>query len=156
MRPVFRTDRGFTLVELLVVIAIIGVLIALLLPAVQSARSAARRMQCKSHLRNLALAVLDYESAEQAFPPGFISQPRNEEAWAWTTMVLPFLEQQQLYDAMGVADRRLADLFIAAGGDLTTAEIALVQTQLPIFRCPDDELRRCSRLKLATFRPVIR
>jgi prepilin-type N-terminal cleavage/methylation domain-containing protein len=131
---------GFTLVELLVVIAIIGVLVALLLPAVQAARSAARRLQCQSNLRNLALAVLNYESAAKAFPPGFVTQPRNEESWGWTNFVLPHLEQQQLYDALGVGERRLADLFIAAGNDLGAPEIKLVQTPLAIYRCPEDNL----------------
>lgn len=135
-----RTPRAFTLVELLVVIAIIGILVAMLLPAVQSARSSARRMSCKSHLRNLALSVLNYESTNQAFPPGFVSQPRNEESWGWTAFVLPYLEEQALYDNLGVSERRLADLFIAAGGDLSAPEIAWVQTPLPIFRCPEDQM----------------
>jgi prepilin-type N-terminal cleavage/methylation domain-containing protein len=77
--------RGFTLVELLVVIAIIGVLVALLLPAVQAAREAARRAQCQSNLKNIALAVLNYESMKKELPPGFISQPTEVEAWAWST-----------------------------------------------------------------------
>ncbi len=133
-----RACRAFTLVELLVVIAIIGVLVALLLPAVQSARAAARRSQCKSNMRNLALGLLNYESTNHKFPPGFIIQERSEESWGWTNFILPFIEQQPLYDSLGVADRRLADLFIAAGKDLNTPEIALVQTVLPIYRCPSD------------------
>ena len=74
--------RGFTLVELLVVIAIIGVLVALLLPAVQAAREAARRAQCQSHLKNIALAILNYESANKKLPVGLVSQPEPVEAWS--------------------------------------------------------------------------
>ena len=133
-----HATSGFTLVELLVVIAIIGVLVALLLPAVQSARAAARRSQCKSNLHNIALGLLSYESANAQFPPGFVIQERNEESWGWTNFILPFIEQQALFDALGVSERRLADLFIAANGDLDAPEIALVQTVLDIYRCPSD------------------
>ena len=66
-----RWNRGFTLIELLVVIAIIGILVALLLPAVQSARAAARRVQCTNNIRQVALAVLNYESANQHSPAGY-------------------------------------------------------------------------------------
>ncbi len=99
-------NRGFTLVELLVVIAIIGILIALLLPAVQAAREAARRMQCKNHLKQLGLAVLTYESTHRTFPPSasFPRIPNNLDTttvhWAnWVVLVLPFFEQQTLYDS---------------------------------------------------------
>src|SRR4051812_45093565 len=66
-------QNGFTLVELLVVIAIIGILVALLLPAIQAAREAARRAQCQSHIKNLSLAVLNYETTNKRFPPGFVA-----------------------------------------------------------------------------------
>ncbi len=133
-----RKFVAFTLVELLVVIAIIGVLVALLLPAVQAARAAARRSQCKSNMHNLALGLLNYESANNKFPSGFIIQERQEESWGWTNFILPYIEQQGLYDSLGVSDRRLADLFIAAGGRLDAPEIAFVQTVLPVYRCPSD------------------
>jgi prepilin-type N-terminal cleavage/methylation domain-containing protein/prepilin-type processing-associated H-X9-DG protein len=89
-------DSGFTLVELLVVIAIIGVLVALLLPAVQAAREAARRSSCVNNVKNLALGCLNYESSHKALPPS-----RKFDYWdsyTWTQYVLPFIEQQAVYD----------------------------------------------------------
>ena len=88
---------GFTLIELLVVIAIIAVLIALLLPAVQQAREAARRSQCKNNLKQIGLALHNYESARRAFPPGFVSQasvvndPGTGPGWGWGAHILPYL-----------------------------------------------------------------
>ena len=102
-----RPLHGFTLVELLVVITIIGILISLLLPAVQAAREAARRLQCQNNLKQLGLAVLNYESQWKIFPPsshwasksdvGAKNNPNLRESWI--VMVLPFLEQQALHDA---------------------------------------------------------
>ena len=92
---------GFTLVELLVVIAIIGMLVALLLPAVQAAREAARRAKCQSNLKNIALALQNYHSARNRFPKGFVAQPETVEAWAWSVYILPYLEEQAIYDRCG-------------------------------------------------------
>ena len=101
----FRKRRGFTLVELLVVIAIIGILIALLLPAVQAAREAARALQCKSNMKQIGVALHNYNAAIRAFPPAGIGY-----GWCSGTtddyvlnakgllMLLPHLEQQGLYD----------------------------------------------------------
>ncbi len=97
--------RAFTLVELLVVIAIIGILVALLLPAIQAAREAARRAQCQNHLKNLGLACLNYESAKKRLPPGFVSQPNLAEAWAWGTFILPYIEEQGIYDKSALQKR---------------------------------------------------
>src|SRR5690348_11561425 len=71
IRPMRADNRGFTLVELLVVIAIIGILVALLLPAIQAAREAARRSQCSNNMKNLALAVLNFESSKKRLPMDF-------------------------------------------------------------------------------------
>src|SRR3954454_8737337 len=81
-----RKRPAFTLVELLVVIAIIGILVALLLPAIQAAREAARRAKCQSNMKNIALALQNYHSANKRFPIGFVSTgPGAIEAWAWST-----------------------------------------------------------------------
>src|SRR5437667_3568664 len=86
--------RGFTLVELLVVIAIIGVLVSLLLPAVQAAREAARRAQCSNNLKQLSLALHNYENTHNTLPPAGI----DSNQMSWTVLLLPFFEQQALYD----------------------------------------------------------
>jgi prepilin-type N-terminal cleavage/methylation domain-containing protein len=101
---------GFTLVELLVVIAIIGVLIALLLPAVQAAREAARRMQCSNHLKQIGLAVHNFHDTQNGLPPvGFGSSAMGgamrTTIWA---LILPFAEQQSLYDFLNTADSSIA------------------------------------------------
>ncbi len=146
-----RPLHGFTLVELLVVIAIIGVLVALLLPAVQAAREAARRAQCQSHLRNVALAVLNYHETNKHYPVGFIpTGPTGAiESWSWSVFILPFLEEQSIYDQLRPSaaflqpvegtrkgPRNLADVF--AAGASNPAEIVPLQTPLSIFRCPSD------------------
>jgi prepilin-type N-terminal cleavage/methylation domain-containing protein len=96
-----RTRRGFTLVELLVVIAIIGLLVALLLPAVQAAREAARASQCKNHLKQLGLALHQYHDAHGRLPPGWLAnQPEGVPGWGWTAALLPYLEQRNLDETL--------------------------------------------------------
>jgi prepilin-type N-terminal cleavage/methylation domain-containing protein/prepilin-type processing-associated H-X9-DG protein len=100
-------SRAFTLVELLVVIAIIGILVALLLPAIQAAREAARRSQCQSNIHNVALAVLNYESSKKILPPGMTfdrAQGGNVHTLArygpnWIIHILPYMEEQGLRDS---------------------------------------------------------
>jgi prepilin-type N-terminal cleavage/methylation domain-containing protein len=90
-----RKFRGFTLVELLVVIAIIGVLIALLLPAIQAAREAARRMQCQNHLKQMVLAMHNFHDTVNGLPPVTVGLGPN-----WTPMLYPYIEQQALWDSL--------------------------------------------------------
>jgi prepilin-type N-terminal cleavage/methylation domain-containing protein/prepilin-type processing-associated H-X9-DG protein len=104
-----RARTGFSLIELLVVIAIIGVLVALLLPAVQAAREAARRIQCTDNMKQLALALLNYHDAAGGFPMGGYLQPCytlpdcGTNGNAWLVSVLPFFEQKTLYDAYNIS-----------------------------------------------------
>ncbi len=97
-----RGDRiGFTLVELLVVIAIIGILVALLLPAVQSAREAAQRMQCGNNLKQVGLALHNYHTAHNQFPPGVIWDPGvsgGPMKATWVGQILPQVEQGNVFD----------------------------------------------------------
>ena len=95
--------RGFTLVELLVVIAIIGILIALLLPAVQAAREAARRMQCTNNLKQLALACHNHHDTNGELPSGTMCDPsRGSFGFSWIAQVLPHIEMESLYDTCEV------------------------------------------------------
>lgn len=114
--------RAFTLVELLVVIAIIGILVGLLLPAVQAAREAARRMSCQNNLKQIGLAMLNYESVHKKFPSALMGSrvggPQDDGA-SWAVAILPFLEQAPLY-------ARLETAVQALGGQLGTPGILRV------------------------------
>jgi prepilin-type N-terminal cleavage/methylation domain-containing protein len=138
MRPKPRTRRGFTLVELLVVIAIIGVLVALLLPAVQAAREAARRMSCSSNLKNIGLAMQNYHDVSQFFPIGVSNDipgagNGSDGNWTWPARLLPFLEQAGLYAQLNVGIGNVP-LPTATNNPL----VPLVQTPLKIYTCPTD------------------
>ncbi|QDT64235.1 DUF1559 domain-containing protein [Calycomorphotria hydatis] len=125
--------KGFTLIELLVVIAIIAILIALLLPAVQQAREAARRSQCKNNLKQLGLAIHNYHDSYRMFPGAVYPQNAAGADWSWGTMILPFMEQAPLYKNMNVGGRDCGTFITAATAnpDIDTLAIAT-------YRCPSD------------------
>jgi prepilin-type N-terminal cleavage/methylation domain-containing protein len=130
MRRSQKTRRAFTLIELLVVIAIIAILIALLLPAVQQAREAARRVQCKNHLKQLALAMHNYVDVATVLPPSACIAPEitvtgNNGSWGVHGRILPYLEQGNLYNVV----------------DLSTAwddQLAIDGLKIPVYACPSD------------------
>jgi prepilin-type N-terminal cleavage/methylation domain-containing protein/prepilin-type processing-associated H-X9-DG protein len=154
MNSYFKGDkmmklRAFTLVELLVVIAVIGVLIALLLPAVQAAREAARRMQCTNNLKQIGIAMHNYNDAVKKLPPGWIYFASGVECgpgrpyWGWNVFLFPYMEQQPLYDGLGVTSRMLqtvcrGDNITGTPDTLTADDKKLVQTVIPSLRCPSD------------------
>ena len=155
--PMFG-KKGFTLVELLVVIAIIGVLVSLLLPAVQAAREAARRISCSNNLKNLGLGVLTYVDAKKHFPLNYGSIWADETTIAnrprmsgvgWHLEILPYLEQQPLFDRFkegGAYDGRIRpDSRFSPRPRRGLASLTngisvpeLMQTLLPIHNCPSD------------------
>jgi prepilin-type N-terminal cleavage/methylation domain-containing protein/prepilin-type processing-associated H-X9-DG protein len=128
MPPAFVRKTGFTVVELLVAIAIVGVLAALLMPAVQSARASARRIMCQNQLRQLGLALHSYHESHLCFPPGSLVMGPSfpiESGWGWGAMILPDVDQS------GLSERIDFDHGTAVGGNLE-----LITTTIPLWRCP--------------------
>ncbi len=127
--PAASSRRAFTLIELLVVIAIIAILIALLLPAVQQAREAARRTQCKNNLKQLGLALHNYLDTHRVFPPNGVSNASGTQTWSAQAFVLPFLEGSNLYNTIN---------FGIGYGQGTNATLNIKAMRIPVLICPSD------------------
>jgi prepilin-type N-terminal cleavage/methylation domain-containing protein/prepilin-type processing-associated H-X9-DG protein len=137
-----RQNRGFTLIELLVVISIIAVLIALLLPAVQAAREAARRAQCTNNLKQLALAVMNYESSNGVFPAQSMTPKSGQTTGAltglsisWIPPLLQYTEQQPIYNATNF----MVDVVVTTTAGLANSTVAAAN--LGLTTCPSDNLQ---------------
>jgi type II secretory pathway pseudopilin PulG len=132
-----------------VVIAIIGVLIALLLPAVQAAREAARRMQCTNHIKQVLTAMHNYHDTNTVLPPGYIYWEGGTQTgsgrpwWGWNVFIFPFMEQESLYKELNTRERMLQTIcrgnnITGTTNTLTSEDKILVQTIIPTVRCPSD------------------
>jgi prepilin-type N-terminal cleavage/methylation domain-containing protein len=129
-RTFLRRRRAFTLIELLVVIAIIGVLVALLLPAVQQAREAARRAQCKNNLKQLGLAMHNYLDTHNCFPPNGVSNATGTQTWSAQAFLLPFIEGGNLYNAI--------NFNVGYGHAANVTPVHIKAMRIPVLICPSD------------------
>ncbi|MDZ4659425.1 MAG: DUF1559 domain-containing protein [Bythopirellula sp.] len=135
-----KSNDGFTLVELLVVIAIIGVLVALLLPAIQAAREAARRSQCTNNMKQIGLGLQNYYSATGHFPPGALMF----EGSAWSIYLLPYLEQGAAFAGLEIGETRAGNNQWASENEYTDAtklgpdyrNVQIIETVIDTYRCP--------------------
>jgi prepilin-type N-terminal cleavage/methylation domain-containing protein/prepilin-type processing-associated H-X9-DG protein len=137
-----RLRRGFTLVELLVVIAIVGMLVALLLPAMQFAREASRRTSCSNNLMQLSIGLHDYESARKALPPGADAKryeaapalPHTFYRWSTLAHLTPYLEESAVYNALDLK----VPLYTSIAATIAPQNLAGVKLVIPLFLCPSD------------------
>ncbi|MCA9135270.1 MAG: DUF1559 domain-containing protein [Planctomycetales bacterium] len=125
--------RGFTLVELLVVIAVIGILIGLLLPAVQGAREAARRMKCSNNMKQIILAVHNYESSTKRLPPAWTRSAMSGDGWSAQARILPYVENVALASSIDY-DAGYGQARISVGGDW----VKVSSFRVPVYLCPSD------------------
>lgn len=139
--PVLQTKKkGFRLFELLVLLAIIGILFAMLIPATRRVRPAARRVQCLNNMRQIALAMINYESANGHFPPAYIADENGKPMHSWRVLILPHLEQQELYDRYSMDEP-----WDGPNNSKLHDEI------VPLFRCPSStSAESCSDYELVT------
>ncbi len=144
-RPAFRRSRSsprpaFTLIELLVVIAIIGILIALLLPAVQKVREAANRTRCSNNVKQMCLGLHNYHGTFDHYPSAFrntppLTNPGTNPGWGWSTLILPFLEQTPLYNELKVETMNFGGGSNPAKAPPPPGPYVASQTKLTLFRC---------------------
>lgn len=127
--------RGFTLIELLVVIAIIAILVALLLPAVQQARAAARRSQCKNNMKQIGIALHNYHETLNVFPMG--SHVRSSLAWGSLVYLLPYIEQAQAYEAIDFEQTNCCTM-VKAYQAMSPALPEPQSLKVPAYQCPSD------------------
>src|SRR5262245_17730508 len=135
-----KRASAFTLVELLVVIAIIGVLVALLLPAVQAARESARRMSCSNKLKQLTLAVHSYHDSALVFPPQGLPTHGTANAWGWGPMIFPYIELKAMYDSLEVNSKMPPNTNLGTMPPPQTVFSGgmLLQQKVVSFICPSD------------------
>jgi len=139
-----RKPYAFTLVELLVVIAVIGMLLALLLPAVQAARESARRMSCSNNLRQIGLAVHNYHEAFENFPPAMKATKTVCQGFGWAALTLPFIEQSNLGSQIDFNGKIIDE--VDDNMNPVSGNALLAATLVPVFLCPsnsDRELNEC-------------
>ncbi len=149
-----RFSRGFTLVELLVVIAVIGILVSLLLPAVQAAREAARRAECTNNLKQLGIALHHYHDVHRVLPPAWVFTnvapgARNDYPyWGWSVMIMPFLEQQTVANQLQPGRNQLVNAIA------TPALISVLRTPVKVFHCPSDNAPTLNTRRLMIGQPT--